>query len=120
MGAAGWTERADSPVQGVKPYQENFSSGKPRCTWSAGLSTGGNYLLEGKQTLFYKTGRKQWEATFRAGRKAGTETLWKPDSSKQWERLYDAGGRGTWLIYDAAGQLKAQSHWLEKDLVEVR
>jgi formylglycine-generating enzyme required for sulfatase activity len=116
----GGPEHTDTSVQGVKTYQENFSSGKPRCTWSAGLSTGGNYLLEGKQTFFYKTGRKQWEATFRAGRKAGTETLWRPDSSKQWERFYDAGGRWTWLIYDAAGQLKAQSHWLEKDLVEVR
>jgi formylglycine-generating enzyme required for sulfatase activity len=116
----GGPEHTDTPVEGVKAYQENFSSGKPRCTWSAGLSTSGNYLLEGKQTFFYETGRKQWEATFRAGRKAGTETLWRPDSSKQWERIYDAGGRWTWLMYDVAGQLKAQSHWLEKDLVEVR
>jgi hypothetical protein len=114
----GGPEHTDSPVQGVKTYQENFSSGKPRCTWSAGLSTGGNYLLEGKQTFFIKPAANNGRPRSEPGAKA--ETLWRPDSSKQWERIYDAGGRWTWLIYDAAGQLTAQSHWREKDLVEVR
>jgi formylglycine-generating enzyme required for sulfatase activity len=116
----GGPERTDTPVQEVKTYHEEFSSGKVRCAWSAGLSRGGNYLLEGKQTFFYETGGKQWEATFRAGHKAGTETLWKPDGSKLWERIYEAGGRWTWLMYDGAGELRAQSLWQGKDLIDVR
>jgi hypothetical protein len=111
----GGPERTDSPVQDVKAYHEEFSNGKARCTWSAGLSRG-SYLLEGKQTFFYETGGKQWEATFRGGHKIGTETLWRPDGSKEWERVYEAGGRWTWWVYDSGGRMRAQSSWQGKDL----
>jgi hypothetical protein len=113
----GGPEQSDTQVHDVKSYHEEFSK-KPRCTWSAGLSDAGNYLLDGKQTFYYETGRKQWEATFRAGRKVGTETLWKPDGVKQWERIYEPGNRWTWSVYDGAGHLQAQSRWQGKDLTD--
>jgi formylglycine-generating enzyme required for sulfatase activity len=116
----GGPEQIDTQVHDVKSYREEFSNHEPRCTWSAGLSETGNYLLDGKQTFYYDSGRKQWEATFRAGRKIGTETLWKPDGRKQWERTYEPGGRWTWLVYDAAGHLQAQSRWQEKYLMDVK
>jgi hypothetical protein len=73
--------------------------------------------LEGRQALAYANGNKRWEATYRAGRKTGTETSWRADGRKQWERTYADDGTWTWRLYDDAGRVTAESRWKAKDLV---
>ena len=74
--------------------------------------------LEGRQTLAYANGTKQWEATFRAGRKTGLETWWHANGHKQWERSYADDGTWTWKLFDDAGRVTAESRWKAKDLVD--
>ena len=78
----------------------------------------GQCRLEGKQTFYYENHRKLWEVAYERGRKTGTETLWNPDGSKRWERRYAAGGEWTWTIFDASGNVTAESRWKGKDLLD--
>jgi len=80
----------------------------------------GQYRLQGTQTFYYANRRKQWEVTYKDGRKQGVETFWGEDGRKQWERSYSAGGAWTWRIYDGSGRVMAESRWRGKELVEVR
>jgi formylglycine-generating enzyme required for sulfatase activity len=97
---------SDMAVRDVKKYSESGIE------WSAGVSPGdGKYRLDGKQTASYRNGTKQWEATFSAGRKIGTETLWRADGTKIWEKIYDADGTWTWKFGSV------ESHWKGKELV---
>ena len=79
----------------------------------------GQYRLEGTQTFYYASRQKQWEVTYRDGRKTGVETYWGDDGRKQWERSYSAGGGWTGKIFDRAGRVSAESRWKGKILVEV-
>jgi hypothetical protein len=76
--------------------------------------------LEGKQTLRYANGRPQWEATYRAGNKTGTETWWHANGRKEWERSYAADGTWTWKLFDDAGRVTAESRWKGKDLIDAK
>lgn len=78
----------------------------------------GQYRLEGTQTFYYPDRQKQWEVTYRHGRKTGTETYWDAAGRKQWERDYQPDGVWTWKIFDRAGRLTAESRWKGKDLLE--
>jgi len=78
----------------------------------------GQYRLQGKQTFYNENHRKLWEVAYERGRKTGTETLWNPDGSKRWERRYTAGGEWTWTIFDASGNVAAESRWKGKDLLD--
>jgi hypothetical protein len=97
---------SDTTVRDVKKYSEPFIE------WSAGVSAGdGKYRLDGTQTSTYFNKAKQWEATFSAGRKVGTETLWRPDGTKLWEKTNSLDGTWTWKF----GTI--ESHWKGKELV---
>ena len=76
--------------------------------------------LEGRQSLAYPNGAKQWEATYRAGKKIGVETWWHANGSKAWEKRYAADGTWTWTLYGRDGRVTAESQWKGKDLVEAR
>ena len=102
-------------VRAVQPYRE------ANAEWSAGISpTDGRYRLDGRQTFHYPGGGKQWEATFAAGRRIGTETWWNPSGAKVWEKQWSPDGTWTWRIFDAKGTLSAESTWQGKDLLEAR
>jgi hypothetical protein len=103
---------SDTTVRDVKKYSETFIE------WSAGISPAdGKYRLDGRQTSTYFNRAKQWEATFSAGRRTGTETFWRPDGSKLWEKTYEPEGAWRWRLYDKAGKVQAESQWKGKDLV---
>jgi formylglycine-generating enzyme required for sulfatase activity len=101
----------------VRPSQETYADGKLKATWSGGIAEGG-YVLDGPQVFYYPNGRKQWEATFRAGRKVGAESYWNDKGVKQWERVCGAGGAWTWRLFDATGRTTAESRWKGKDLID--
>jgi formylglycine-generating enzyme required for sulfatase activity len=93
-------------MRDVKKYTE------PNIEWSAGISPAdGKYRLDGKQTSRWWNGAKQWEATFSAGRKVGTETWWRNDGTKVWEKIYNADGTWTWKFGEV------ESHWKGKELM---
>jgi hypothetical protein len=110
---------SDGSVQTVITYRDTFPSGKLRATWSAGFSPDGRYLLDGPRIVYYENGRKQWESTWRAGHRTGTETYWDANGKKKWERDYPADERWIWRIYDDSSAVQAESRWKGKDLLEV-
>jgi hypothetical protein len=116
----GGPEAGPASLRDVKSYREAYPDGKPRATWSAGVSEDGRYLLDGPQIFYYPNGRKQWEAAFKDGHHRGLETYWDIDGHKQWERNHVPDGTWSWLIYDAAGKLQAASRWRGKDLIDVQ
>jgi len=78
------------------------------------------YLLDGVQTFKFPNGKKQWEATFKAGRRIGTETRWDNGGRKRWEKTWSGEGAWTWRIFDAQGRQTAESKWKGKDLIDAR
>jgi len=72
---------------------------------------GDRYLLEGKQTWAYPSGQKQWEVTYRRGRKAGEETHWASDGTKDWSWQHREDGTSVWTQWWANGARKAESTW---------
>ncbi|HWB84845.1 MAG TPA: SUMF1/EgtB/PvdO family nonheme iron enzyme [Bryobacteraceae bacterium] len=106
-------------VSEVKSYRENYPNGSARVTWSGGVAPDGRFLLQGEQTFYYPNGRKQWESSYKAGKKTGTETFWNTRGQKEWDREYQNDGTYSWRIFDPAGHITAESRWKGKDLVEV-
>jgi formylglycine-generating enzyme required for sulfatase activity len=104
--------------RGAREYREHYSDGSPRATWNAGVASDGRYVLDGRQVFYYPNGQKQWESTYRSGRKTGVETWWNAAGAKQWERTFRADGTWVWRIYDAAGQVSAESRWQGKKLLD--
>jgi antitoxin component YwqK of YwqJK toxin-antitoxin module len=100
----------------VNNYRENYSSGKLKATWSAAVIPHGEYRLENLQTFYYENGKKQWEVSFRSGRKIGVETWWSEDGHKLWEKVHSSDG--TWKLFDSAGRVTAESRWKGKTLLD--
>jgi formylglycine-generating enzyme required for sulfatase activity len=98
-------------VSKVKSYREDYPDGRPKVTWTAGIGNDGCYLLDGVQTFYYENGNKQWQATFIAGEKHGTEAFWSEGGRKLWMREYASGGFWRWTLFDDAGRVKATSEW---------
>jgi MORN repeat protein len=93
--------------------EETHPDGTPRATWGAKITADGHYLLDGLETFYYPGGRKQYEATYRDGRKVGLESYWSPSGDKQWTWDHRAGGTSTWTQWWENGQKKAESNWRE-------
>lgn len=80
----------------------------------------GRHLLNGTETFRYPNGRKQWEVTFKEGRRTGTEALWTPDGKRCWEKTYRGGGEWTWRVFDKSGRQTAESTWKGKNLLDAK
>jgi hypothetical protein len=105
-------------VSDVITEQESHPSGKLKAKWSGGIAADGNYWLDGPQIFYHENGAKQWESTYAAGRKTGTETLWTSNAKKKWERIFGPDGASTWIVYDEAGNALATSKWKGKTLID--
>jgi len=111
----GGPESVSAPeVSGMKEYRETYPDGKMKAVWSAGYTSDNRYLLQGVQTFYYQNGKKQWETSFRAGRREGTETWWDANGRKVWEKSYAAGGTWTWHYGTA------ESRWKGKELLDAK
>jgi formylglycine-generating enzyme required for sulfatase activity len=91
--------------------RETRPDGTPRATWEAKVAADGRYLLDGVETFYYPGGAKQYEATYRDGRKVGLETSWSPAGGKRWTWDHHADGSSTWTQWWDNGQKKAESTW---------
>jgi hypothetical protein len=74
-------------------------------------------LLDGLQQARFPDGSPNWECTFAAGRKKGTETFWNPDGTVRWRKLHADGGAWTWQFFDGRADPVAESRWEGKRLV---
>ncbi|MHC4637035.1 MAG: SUMF1/EgtB/PvdO family nonheme iron enzyme [Planctomycetota bacterium] len=96
----------------VRKYEERYPGGKEKATWSAKIAPDGCYLLDGKETWHYENGKKQYEVTYKNGRKVGIETYWTPDGIKRWMWNHDEStGISIWTQNFSNGRKKCQSSW---------
>ena len=114
---AGWKDCVSVKPGTVKSYREEYPDGRLKISWSAGIDEDGRYVLHGKETWFYKNGRKQWEANYQAGEKTGIETYWSRDGTKQWQKVCHDDATFDWTIWKPNGEVKAKSTWHGKKLL---
>ncbi len=107
-------------VSNVKSDRETYPNGKLKVSWSGGFGYNNRYLLDGVQTFYYQSGKKQWQAAFKAGRRTGTEVYWEPDGRKRWEKTWSDNGEWTWRLFDRDGHQTAESKWKGKTLLDAK
>ncbi len=98
-------------ISGVKEYTENYSDGKIKAKWSAGIGNDGRYLLHGESTWFYQNGKPMWQATYRLGKKVGEEVYWSMDGNKLWSWQHREDDTHIWTHYWKNGTKKSESFW---------
>ncbi len=98
-------------IMRLETITEHYPNGTLRAVWRGGVADDGRWLLHGKQTVWYPDGNKQWEATYRLGRKLGREIFWTRAGVKLWEWHHDPSGRSVWRQFWPNGRLKAESAW---------
>lgn len=108
----------ETTISGVQEYRENYSDGKPRIIWHAGIGSDGRYLLDGAESWFYPDGSKQREAEYHLGKLTGTETYLMPDGAKSWEWQHNSDGTAVWTTWWPNGAMRSQSTWIDKILVK--
>lgn len=91
---------------------EHYPDGRKKAEWTGGTTADGHYLLDGKCTDYYPSGRKQHEAKYVNGLKTGTETLWSEDGKPvwKWQRNLKTS-TATWTTYHANGKPAIVSSW---------
>lgn len=96
----------------VESYREDFPDGSPRVTWSARICSNGRYLLDGKETSFFPSGKKEHEVAYASGRKTGEETFWAENGTKLWSWKHDPKKNvSIWTQYWPNGKKKLESTW---------
>ena len=91
---------------------ERYADGKKKAEWTGGTTAEGRYLLDGKCTDYYPSGKKQHEAVYVNGLKTGTETFWNEDGKPAWKWQRDRKtGTATWTKYHANGKPAIVSTW---------
>ncbi|MHC4617421.1 MAG: SUMF1/EgtB/PvdO family nonheme iron enzyme [Planctomycetota bacterium] len=96
----------------VRTYKQHRLFAKPKTRWGAKICDDGRYLLHGTETWYYNNGRKQYEVTYKNGRKTGDETYWTPDGKKRWNWNHYTDGSGIWTHFWPHGRKKSMSNWV--------
>ena len=96
----------------VQAFSENYPGGEAKATWSARITPGGRYQLDGPQIHYYPDGKKQHEVTWTGGRRNGKETLWRQDGTRIWSWNHDpAKNISIWTHWWPNGQKRLESQW---------
>lgn len=91
---------------------ERYADGRKKAEWTGGTTAEGRYLLDGKCTEYYPSGKKQHEAVYKNGLKTGVETLWNENGKPVWKWQRDRkNGTATWTKYHANGKPEIVSSW---------
>jgi hypothetical protein len=104
---------AAGTIADAKAFQDKFPNGQLQASWSGGVADDGRFLLHGTETWLHANGQKQYEATYRLGRKTGLETLWRADGTVAWQWDHQ-DGQSVWTQYRPNGRKSAESHWRGK------
>lgn len=100
----------DGVVARRVPGGQKFKDLKPEASWSGGQTVAGQYLLDGPETWYYPNGAKQYEVTWKNGRKVGSEVYRDEAGRIRWEWVHEGGVR-TWKQYWASGKPRHVSTW---------
>jgi formylglycine-generating enzyme required for sulfatase activity len=95
----------------LKQYVEKYPDGSVKVRWNAGIGEDGRYLLDGKETWYYPTGQKQWEVTYKAGKKVGQETYRDRQGLTKYRWLHKSNGISTWQVFDKNERQRVESVW---------
>jgi hypothetical protein len=98
-------------VAQARSFTDTFVDGHVRARWSGGVADDGRFLLNGPVKWYFPNGRKHYEATYRLGRRTGSETLWRADGTVAWRWDYRKDGGSLWTQYWENGRKKAESAW---------
>lgn len=91
---------------------ERYADGKKKAEWTGGTTAEGRYLLDGRCTEYYPSGRKQHEAVYENGFKTGVETLWNENGKPVWKWRRDRKtSTATWTKYHDNGRPAIVSSW---------
>jgi formylglycine-generating enzyme required for sulfatase activity len=104
-------EPSATEISSAKTYEEKYPNRKLRIRWSGGVGDDGRFLLDGPQNWYYRSGQKQYRATYDKGRKIGTETYWTQQGKVKWVCEHKDDGSSLWTQYRSDGQKKAESTW---------
>ena len=107
---AGGAAVADGAVVRRVPGGQKFKDLKPEASWGGGQAASGQYLLDGPETWYYPNGSKQYEVTWKNGRKVGSEVYRDDAGQIRWEWVHE-GGVSTWKQYWANGKPRHVSTW---------
>nr|MBC8374194.1 hypothetical protein [Planctomycetota bacterium] len=102
---------AATKISDVMEYQETYHSSKVRMVWRAGRGDDGRHLMHGTETWYYPGGHRQYQATYKLGRKIGAETLWDDDGKAIWQWDHAPDGTSVWTQYWPGGRRKSRSAW---------
>jgi len=95
----------------LERFEKKYSNGNTRATWSGGIADNGRFVLDGPETWYYRNGKKQWQVTYKLGRKVGKETYWASDGSVKWSWEHRDDASAVWTQWWSAGKKKAESTW---------
>jgi formylglycine-generating enzyme required for sulfatase activity len=91
--------------------EQRYPDGKMQGSWAGKVDASGQFLLSGTERWFYPSGAKQYEVSWRDGRKIGPETYWSEDGRTLWTWERSADDSGVWTQYWPNGKKKSESHW---------
>ena len=96
----------------VKNYVEKYPSGGLRAQWSARITPGGRYLLDGVMKAVYPNGKMEYQAEYVGGRKTGDETYWDPSGFAVWTwRHSPQNNTATLIRWWHKGYKRIESQW---------
>lgn len=91
---------------------ERYADGRKKAEWTGGTTAEGRYLLDGKCTEYYPSGKKHHEAVYENGLKTGMETLWDEAGKPVWKWQRDRKtSTATWTKYHSNGKPAIVSSW---------
>ena len=91
--------------------EEKWPKGKRMLVESFRQTSKALPVLDGRMVCFYEIGGKEYEVTYRNGKKTGTETYYGLDGSPLWKRDYAPDGTMVWTTFWPDGSRKSESHW---------
>ncbi len=111
MSSAELMQPSATRISKLKKFEKRYANGKTKATWSGGVADNGRFLLDGTEEWRYSNGQKQYEVTYKLGRKVGKETYWAPDGTVKWEWEHRDDGTSVWTQWWSTGKEKAESTW---------
>jgi hypothetical protein len=96
----------------VQQYSENYPGGAPRAIWSARITAGGRYLLDGLETTYYPDGTVEYESTYASGLRVSSN-YYAPNGDLVWTwEQNNTTDTAVWTHYWSSGNKKLESRWL--------
>jgi len=92
-------------------HEERYPDGALRMTWNSRVDGAGRYVLDGAETWFYPSGKKQYEVVYDLGHKVGAEVYYDEHGAKKWAWDHGKDGKASWTQYWPNGDKRVESHW---------